>query len=119
RVDADDVEAWVRAGLAAAPADPLVALDRLDAALARVAGEPFAGVALLPSIEIAANRLDDLVWRAREERYDLLAGLGRLDIVLTELPADAQREPLRERLWLTLMRAQADDGHAGDALATY
>ena len=119
RVDADDVEGGIRAGLAAAFADPLVGLVSLETALAPVAGEPFAGVAHLTSIEAAAARLDDLVWRAREQRYELLLRLGRLDVLLTELPAAARLEPLRERLWLTLMRAQADDGQRAEAVATY
>jgi predicted ATPase/DNA-binding SARP family transcriptional activator len=118
-VDADTVEADIRTGLGAAPNDPLVALDRLDAALDVAFGEPFADVALLPSIELGASRLDDLVSRAREGRFGLLLRLGRLDQLLAELPAAARSEPLSEHLWLTLMRAQAADGRTAEAVATY
>jgi predicted ATPase/DNA-binding SARP family transcriptional activator len=118
-VDLDAVERQIREGTAAMGDDPLVALDLLEEALATARGEPFAGVGHHPALRTEAERVIELIARAREARFEILLGLGRLEPILSELPAAARRDPWREGLWLTLMRAQAEAGRGAEAIASY
>jgi predicted ATPase/DNA-binding SARP family transcriptional activator len=118
-VDLDEAERALRAGLAGAADDPLVALERLETGLAISAGQPFADVPYQDWIHAESERLGELLGRAREARFELLLRQGRTDTVLTELPALARADPLREGLWRTLMRAQLRAGEPARALATY
>lgn len=118
-VDLDEVEIALQAGLAAAADDPLLALEQLEGGLAACTGEPFADIPYHDRIRSESERFDDLLGRAREARFEVLLLLGRTDAVLTQLPAVARADPLREGLWLLLMRAQLQAGAPAKALGTF
>ena len=101
----------------AAAADPDLAVDLYDRALALWRGPAYADGG-----EVArglAHQLAELRLRAREDRADSLLSAGRaLDAAaaMTELAAD---EPLRERAVLLLMEAHYRDRRIPEALATF
>ena len=112
-------EAAVATGLGAVDRDPLVALDRLDHALAQAEGEPFATEEPLDELRAVSSRLVELRWQAREALIELLLRLRRVGPALAELPGHVAAEPLRESLWVAWMRALAMAGRRTEALATF
>ncbi|MEU8402177.1 BTAD domain-containing putative transcriptional regulator [Nonomuraea sp. NPDC048892] len=101
-----------------AAADPAAERSRLAAALALWRGTPFDG--------IRSDWLERSVGPALQERYltalerridlDLAAGSGQ---VLTDLADLAERHPLRESLWVRLLRALESAGRPAEALERY
>jgi predicted ATPase/DNA-binding SARP family transcriptional activator len=114
-VDTDAFEALVAEGLAATAGDPLVGLDRLEAALALVSGDPFATESWLDDLRRVAYRLEERTWRAREGRFELLLRLGRTDEILAEIPGLARSAGLRETLWSIWMRTLGGSGRSAEA----
>jgi predicted ATPase/DNA-binding SARP family transcriptional activator len=87
--------------------DEALALWRGDA-LSDVAGEPFA--------QGTATRLEDMRWRAHEQRIDLLLTMGRHREAVGELGALVLEQPLRERFHEQLVLAMYRCGRQADAL---
>ena len=118
-IETDAFEELVQDGLDAAADDPLVALEMLVAALRGANGEPFADALVVESIRTAAAGLLERRWQARTAWIDLLVRLGRVDRVLTALPAFVAEDPLREDLWAAWIRALSLEGRYAEALATF
>ncbi len=105
-------------------AGPLVRLDPAEAAelMAQaldVASAPafvVGGESVDPSAtsQIALARLD-----LEEQFVDALIGAGHLQEAERNALDLVVREPFRENRWVSLMRAQAKQGHRADALATF
>ncbi|GAA2268927.1 hypothetical protein GCM10010430_62990 [Kitasatospora cystarginea] len=99
--------------------DTTAAVDRF-----RAAEELWRGPALA---DVPSDRLqrDEVVLlteeknRAVEDRIELELHLGRHTALLGELRALTARYPLRERLWVLLMRALHQDGRRAEALDCY
>jgi len=81
-------------------------------------GPPLADVDAA-SIRADVARLDDLRFRALEDRIAADLELGRHAAVVAELEALVAREPLRERPQAQLMLALYRSGRQADALAVY
>lgn len=95
------------------------AAQQLREALALWRGQPLADV---PCDQLALRevpRLDQLRWRALEDRIEADLRLGRQSDVIAELGQLAVAEPLRERVHGLLMLALYQDGRQGDALRAY
>lgn len=122
RVEPDQVDALhfgqlvAQAGRAAEPGAELVLLRQ---ALALWAGEPVAlhSSRWLTGVELP--RLLELYLVAVERRVDLEAGANPPAHLVAELRSLTEAHPLRESLWLRLMRALAVAGRIADALAAY
>jgi DNA-binding SARP family transcriptional activator/Flp pilus assembly protein TadD len=103
---------------AAAAPDPAVERSRLGAALALWRGTPFDG--------IGSDWLERFVAPALQERH-LTALERRVDLDLargshpdpTELAEPAERHPLRESLWVRLLRVLESAGRPAEALERY
>jgi predicted ATPase/DNA-binding SARP family transcriptional activator len=117
RVDALRFGAQVAAARAAA--DPGLAAQLYDRALALWRGTALGEFPAAPWAEAEAARLADLRVAAREERIDLELAAGRHAAVLGELEELAAAHPLRERLQGRLMLALYRAGRQADALAVY
>ncbi|WP_457189819.1 BTAD domain-containing putative transcriptional regulator [Nocardioides sp. P5_E3] len=101
--------------------DPGAALELLDAGLALVTGDPLSDVvdALGPVAAAEAQRLADLVLRARETRVEALLGVGRAPDAATAAEHLLVGEPLRESLHALRLLALYRSGRQTDALAAY
>ena len=125
RVTADDTdallfEAMVRDGRRAfAAGDPAGAASRLTEALALWHGRPLADVPPTPLIEAEAERLAELRLGAAELRITAELALGGHDQAVAELRRLLVDHPLREGLWLLLMRALDGAGRHAEALEVY
>lgn len=118
-VDADEFERSVADGVARRTGDPLRALEDLDRAIALWRGRPFVDLADSADASIEADRLEQVLVRAQEERLDALLDLGRADEVVPDADSLVARHPLSERPREVLMRALAATGRHADALRTY
>src|SRR5690242_13169604 len=125
RVAGDDTdallfEAMVRDGRRAFAAGDLAgAASRLTEALALWHGRPLADVPPTPLVEAEAERLAELRLDADELRITAELALGRHDQAVAELRRLLADHPLREGLWLLLMRALDGAGRHAEALEVY
>jgi DNA-binding SARP family transcriptional activator len=124
-VTADDTdallfEAMVRDGRRAFGAgDPEGAARALLEALALWHGRPLADVPPTPLIEAEAERLGELRLGAVELRITAELACGGHDQAVAELRRLLADHPLREGLWLLLMRALDAAGRHAEALEVY
>ena len=125
RVAGDDTdallfEAMVRDGRRAfAAGDPEGAARRLTEALGLWYGRPLADVPPTPLVEAEAERLAELRLGADELRITAELALGGHDQAVAELRRLLADHPLREGLWLLLMRALDGAGRHAEALEAY
>ena len=125
RVAGDDTdallfEAMVRDGRRAfAAGDPEGAASRLTEALGLWYGRPLADVPPTPLVEAEAERLGELRLGADEMRITAELALGGHDQAVAELRRLLADHPLREGLWLLLMRALDGAGRHAEALEAY
>ncbi|WP_370949573.1 BTAD domain-containing putative transcriptional regulator [Amycolatopsis sp. cg5] len=103
---------------ARATADDAKAAELLDEALGLWRGEAFAGLDT-PWINAVRGNLDDERRAAERDRTDVQLRLGRHSALLPSLTAQAEAQPLDERLAGQLMLAQYRGGRRADALETY
>src|SRR5690348_17180108 len=125
RVAGDDTdallfEAMVRDGRRAfAAGDPEGAARRLTEALGLWYGRPLADVPPTPLVEAEAERLSELRLGADELRITAELALGGYDQAVADLRRLLADHPLREGLWLLLMRALDGAGRHAEALEAY
>jgi DNA-binding SARP family transcriptional activator/Tfp pilus assembly protein PilF len=125
RVAGDDTdallfEAMVREGRRAfAAGDPEGAASRLTEALGLWYGRPLADVPPTPLVEAEAERLGELRLGADELRITAELALGGHDQAVAGLRRLLADHPLREGLWLLLMRALDGAGRHAEALEAY
>ena len=125
RVAGDDTdallfEAMVRDGRRAFAAGDLAgAASRLTEALALWYGRPLDDVPPTPLVEAEAERLAELRLGAVELRITAELTLGGHDQAVAELRRLLADHPLREGLWLLLMRALDGAGRHAEALEVY
>ena len=115
-VDADRLEAVVRA---AAETEPAGALERLRNALRPVRSESLEDLRHEPWAEREAAQLDELVLTAVELRLDAELGLGEHRSLVPELEKLVRKHPYREHLLEQLMVALYRAGRQADALDAY
>ncbi|MFI6743028.1 BTAD domain-containing putative transcriptional regulator [Nonomuraea sp. NPDC050451] len=122
RAVADDVDAlrFVRlAEQAARAGDADLERDLLDEAMALSRGEPFEDVPSRWLREAEAPHLAERCLAALERRVDLDDATGPNSNVLAELSKWAPRYPLRESLWLRLLKVLDRHGRRAEALQRY
>ena len=125
RVAGDDTdallfEAMVRDGRRAfAAGNPEGAASRLTEALGLWYGRPLADVPPTPLVEAEAERLSELRLGADELRITAELALGGHDQAVAGLRRLLADHPLREGLWLLLMRALDGAGRHAEALEAY
>ena len=125
RVTAQDTDALlfetlVRDGRRAhAAGDPQGAARLLTEALDLWHGRPLADVPPTPLTEAEAERLTELRLGALELRFTAELALDRHDQAVAELGRLVADHPLREGLWLLLMRALDGAGRHAEALEVY
>jgi DNA-binding SARP family transcriptional activator len=124
RIEPDDVDAARFERLAAEgrrllAADPERAAAILGEALALWRGEALADVPPSPYIEGEAERLSELRLATAELRIEADLACDRYAQVIPELRGMLTGNPLRERLWLLLIRALDGDGRRAEALDAY
>ena len=125
RVTAEDTDALlfetlVRDGRRAfAGGDPEGAARQLTEALALWHGRPLADVPPTPLVEAEAERLTELRLGAIELRITAELACGGHDQAVAEIRRLLADYPLREGLWLLLMRALDDAGRHAEALEVY
>src|SRR6185312_16098933 len=125
RVAGDDTdallfEAMVRDGRRAfAAGDPEGAAGRLTEALGLWHGRPLADVPPTPLVEAEAERLSEFRLGADELRITAELAFGGHDQAVAELRRLLADHPLREGLWLLLMRALDGAGRHAEALEAY
>ena len=125
RVTASDTDAlafetMVRDGRKAfAEGDPQGAARQLTEALALWYGQPLADVPYTPLIEAEAERLAELRLEAIELRITAELECGRYAQAVPEVGRLLADHPLREGLWLLLMRALDGAGRHAEALEAY
>jgi DNA-binding SARP family transcriptional activator/tetratricopeptide (TPR) repeat protein len=95
------------------------ALHDLDSALALCRGRPFGELGDHPVLMPYARELDEAVLAARENHVDAALALDRGAGLVPDLTGLVELHPLRERLWVLLMRALVQAGRSADALAVY
>lgn len=94
------------------------AVDTLWRACALWRGEPFEDVPEAAG-EAFVQRLCEQRWIVRESLAQTRLQLGADAELVAELAAMVAEAPLRERLWLLLMRALSGSGRRAEALACY
>ncbi len=125
RVTAEDTDALlfetlVRDGRRAfAGGDAQGAARQLTEALALWHGRPLADVPPTPLVEAEAERLTELRLGAIELRITAELACGGHDQAVAEIRRLLADYPLREGLWLLLMRALDDAGRHAEALEVY
>jgi DNA-binding SARP family transcriptional activator len=125
RVAGDDTdallfEAMVRDGRRAfAAGDPEGVASRLTEALGLWYGRPLADVPPTPLVEAEAERLSELRLGADELRITAELALGGHEQAVADLRRLLADHPLREGLWLLLMRALDGAGRHAEALEAY
>ncbi|WP_132632209.1 AfsR/SARP family transcriptional regulator [Nonomuraea mesophila] len=122
RADADDVDAlrFLRTLDRAAQAqDPDAERGLLDEALALWRSEPFEDVDSPWLRESEAPHLVERHLAALERRVDLDLAGGRKSRFTADLRKLTDRHPLRESLWLRLLRALVQDGRRAEVLDRY
>ena len=91
----------------------------LSDALALWRGPLLADVPPSPLLSTQADRAAELWLAATELRIEADLACGRAAQVVAELRGLVVEHPIRERLWLLLMRALEDAGRRAEALAVY
>jgi DNA-binding SARP family transcriptional activator len=124
RAEPDDVdvarfEELADEGRRTLPADPERAAALLGEALQLWTGEALADIPPSPYIEAETERLSELRLATVELRIEAELECGRFAPVIPELRGTLAGNPLRERLWLLLMRALEGDGRRAEALDAY
>ncbi len=125
RVTASDTDAlvfetMVRDGRRAlADGDPQGAASQLTQALALWYGRPLADVPATPLVEAEAERLAELRLEAIELRITAELACGGYAQAVPEIGRLLADHPLREGLWLLLMRALDGAGRHAEALEAY
>jgi DNA-binding SARP family transcriptional activator len=118
--DVQVFEALVRDGRRAyAAGDAAGAAGQLAEALALWHGSPLADVQATPLVEAEADRLAELRLDAAELRIAAELACGGHAQVIPELRRLLADHPLREGLWLLLMRALDGGGRHAEALDAY
>ncbi len=118
--DAQLFETMVRNGRRAlAAGDPEGAASQLAEALMLWHGSPLADVPPTPLVEAEAERLAELRLDAAELRITAELACGGHAQVVSELRRLLADHPLREGLWLLLMRALDGAGRHAEALDVY
>jgi DNA-binding SARP family transcriptional activator len=113
-------EVMVRDGRRAFDAgDPAGAASQLGEALALWHGAPLADVPPTPLVEAEAARLAELRLGAIELRIAAELACGAHDQAVAEIRRLLADHPLREGLWLLLMRALDGAGRHAEALEVY
>jgi DNA-binding SARP family transcriptional activator len=118
-VDAVRFEELLEEGRRVLAADPERAAALLGEALQLWRGEALADVPPSAYIEAETERLSELHLAALEHRIEADLECGRFAHVIPELRGTLAGNPLRERLWLLLMRALDGDGRRAEALDAY
>jgi DNA-binding SARP family transcriptional activator/tetratricopeptide (TPR) repeat protein len=104
---------------ALATGDLQAAAMLLSDALSLWRGPLLADVPSSPLIATQADRAAELWIAATELRIEADLACGRAAQVVPELRGLVAEHPMRERLWLMLMRALEDDGRRAEALEAY
>ena len=118
--DALVFETMVRDGRRAfAAGDPAGAASQLTEALALWHGQPLADVPPTPLVEAEAERLNELHLGAIELRITAELACGDHAQAVAEIRRLLADHPLREGLWLLLMRALDGAGRHAEALEVY
>ena len=94
-------------------------LGVLADSLALWRGKALADIPLSTFIEAEAERLDELRFAALELRIEADIACGRHRDVIPELRRLLADQPLKEELWLLLMRALDGAGRRAEALGVY
>ncbi|HEY3671857.1 MAG TPA: BTAD domain-containing putative transcriptional regulator, partial [Acidimicrobiia bacterium] len=115
-VDAGRFEAGVAEARDLLAADPLTALERLDAALGEWRGDAFAEFAETEWIRPEAVRLEELRLVATESRIDAQLRVGRHHEVVGEVDALRLDHPLREQFARQAMVAYYRSGRQAEAI---
>ncbi len=97
-------------------ADPSLAIERYDEALALWRDEAYVEFGQAPFAVAERIRLAELRGAARESRTDLALTIGRAGELIGELEQRVRAEPYRERGWEQLARALYRDARQADAL---
>jgi DNA-binding SARP family transcriptional activator len=119
-LDLDEFESLVEDGRSAlAAADPEGAATLLAEALALWRGPLLADVPASALITTESERTAELQLTATELRIEADLSCGRSARVVPELRRLVAENPLREGLWLLLMRALDQAGRHAEALDTY
>src|SRR6185437_10371168 len=119
-LDLQTFEAQVGDGRnALAAGDLQAAAVLLSDALSLWRGPLLADVPSSPLIATQADRAAELWLAATELRAEADLASGRAAQVVPELRGLVGEHPMRERLWLLLMRALEDDGRRAEALEVY
>jgi DNA-binding SARP family transcriptional activator len=95
------------------------AAELLADALALWRGRPLADVPPSDFIEAEADRLDELRLSTLELRIEADMACGRHGMVIPDLRRLLADQPLKEGLWLLLMRALEGAGRRAEALTAY
>jgi DNA-binding SARP family transcriptional activator len=104
---------------ALADGDAAAAAQQLTGALGLWRGVALADVPASPFVDAEAERLNELRLAATELRIEADIARGRPRDVIPELHRLVADHPLREELWLLLMRALDAAGRRAQALTTY
>jgi DNA-binding SARP family transcriptional activator len=119
-LDTQEFESLVADGRSAlAAADPGKAAELLAKALALWRGPLFADVQPTMLITTEAERAAELQLAAAELRFEADLACGRSAQVIPELRKLVAENPIRERLWLMLMRTLDEAGRHAEALEIY
>ncbi len=119
-LDFQEFESQVAAGRGAlAAADPAAAAALLGAALGLWRGPLLADVPQSALIATQSEHAAERWLEATELRVHADLACGRAAAVVAELRGLVREHPLRERLWLLLMRALEDAGRRAEALSTF
>jgi DNA-binding SARP family transcriptional activator len=119
-LDMQEFEAKVVEGRnALAAGDVQAAAALFSDALALWRGPLLADVSPSPLLTVQADRAQELRISAAELRIEAELACGRAAQVVAELRGFVAEYPLRERLWLLLMRALEDAGRRAEALEVF
>jgi DNA-binding SARP family transcriptional activator/Tfp pilus assembly protein PilF len=119
-LDMQEFEARVVEGRnALAAGDVQAAAALFSDALALWRGPLLADVSPSPLLAVQADRAQELRISAAELRIEAELACGRPAQVVAELRGFVAEHPLRERLWLLLMRALEDAGRRAEALEVF
>jgi DNA-binding SARP family transcriptional activator len=119
-LDMQEFEARVVEGRnALAAGDVQAAAALFSDALALWRGPLLADVSPSPLLTVQADRAQELRISAAELRIEAELACGRAAQVVAELRGFVAEHPLRERLWLLLMRALEDAGRRAEALGVF
>jgi DNA-binding SARP family transcriptional activator len=118
-LDLQEFERLVAEGRSALPAEPQRAAVLLAEALALWRGRLLADVAPSALISTEAEQGNELRLDAAELRAEANLACGRAAQVVPELRRLVGENPIREGLWLLLIRALDEAGRHAEALETY